>query len=104
MIWTVKSRSTQNRTANFFLLIFSVCFALVLLEGVFTLYYYFKDGSFISTQDKLEEETNQFVKDNNPKMPAADGKECLWADQFISHPYLSFVLHNMPPCGQAWVN
>lgn len=67
---------------NIFLCLVSIFFTFILLECIFTVTYFFKDGRYLSVKEKLKQEENQFTN------AVTAGS---YADTLFPHPYLAFV-------------
>jgi hypothetical protein len=59
---------------------------------------YIEDGSYTPAAQLFERTQNIYLRD------ATKGTTCRYVDTLYPHPYVGFVHHANPPCGQPWVN
>src|SRR5215470_20243357 len=57
-----------------------------------------KDGHYTAALLLFERLQNTYVRN------ATEGSGCTYADTLFPHPYVAFVHHDRPPCGQDHVN
>jgi len=67
----------------------------VLAIAVLTL----RDGHYVSARELLRREEGTFIGD-----VTRGGGQCQYVDTMFPHPYLAFVHHANPPCGNAGIN
>lgn len=75
-----------------------IVFALAVLEVAAMAWLYIEDGRYTPAQELFQRTQNTYVRD------ATKGTSCRYVDTLFPHPYVGFVHHANPPCGQPWVN
>ncbi|MBN9541139.1 MAG: hypothetical protein IKE60_19860 [Reyranella sp.] len=75
-----------------------IVFALAVLEVAAIAWLYVEDGRYTPAQELFQRTQNTYVRD------ATRGTSCRYVDTLFPHPYVGFVHHANPPCGQPWVN
>lgn len=75
-----------------------IVFALALIEVAAIAWLYIEDGRYTPTAELFERTQNTYVRD------ATKGTACRYIDTLYPHPYVAFVHHANPPCGQSWIN
>lgn len=75
-----------------------IVFALAVLEVAAMTWLYIEDGRYTPAQELFQRTQNTYVRD------ATKGTSCRYVDTLFPHPYVGFVHHANPPCGQPWVN
>ena len=59
---------------------------------------YVEDGRYTPAAKLFERTQNTYVRD------VTRGTSCRFIDTLYPHPYVAFVHHANPPCGNFWVN
>jgi hypothetical protein len=72
--------------------------ALVAVEMTAIAWLYIEEGRYTSAADLFERTQNTYVRD------MTRGTGCRFIDTLYPHPYVAFVHHANPPCGNFWVN
>lgn len=75
-----------------------IVFALAVLEVTAIAWLYVEDGRYTPAAELFERTQNTYARD------ATKGTSCRYVDTLFPHPYVGFVHHANPPCGQPWVN
>lgn len=80
----------------------SILVGIVLAVGAIELaaiaWMYIEDGRYTPAEKLFERTQNTYLRD------ATRDTTCRYIDTLYPHPYVGFVHHANPPCGQAWVN
>lgn len=75
-----------------------IVFALAMVEVAAIVLLYIEDGRYTPAAELFERTQNTYLRD------ATKGTACRYVDTLYPHPYVGFVHHANPPCGQPWVN
>ncbi len=88
----------KQRIFGWISLVVGIVFALALVEVAAIAWLYIEDGRYTPAAQLFERTQNTYVRD------ATKGTSCRYVDTLYPHPYVGFVHHANPPCGQPWVN
>jgi hypothetical protein len=72
--------------------------ALAMIEVAAIAWLYLEEGRYTPAKELYERTQNTYLRD------ATKGTTCRYVDTLYPHPYVGFVHHANPPCGQRWVN
>jgi hypothetical protein len=75
-----------------------IVMALAIVEVTAIVWLMLEEGRYTSAAELFERAQNTFVRD------LTKGSTCRYIDTLFPHPYLAFVHHGNPPCGQPNVN
>jgi hypothetical protein len=75
--------------------------ALVCAELATTVYYFVREGKYVSPKARLAAEKNIYVE---AAQAEAAAKRCNYGDSLLVHPYLAFVQTGLGPCGASYAN
>jgi hypothetical protein len=78
--------------------LFGIVLALAAIEIAAIAWLYLEDGRYTPAAQLFERTQNTYLRD------ATKGTTCRYVDTLYPHPYVGFVHHANPPCGQPWVN
>lgn len=85
---------------NILLVIIGFTAGLALFEGAATAYLTYRDGKYIPAEERFDaKKDNAFIWDIERQ-----GTRCRYGETQYPHPYLGFVHHSQPPCGNPNVN
>ncbi len=88
----------KQRIFGWITTLIGIVFALAVLEVTAIAWLYVEDGRYTPANELFERTQNTYVRD------ATKGTSCRYVDTLFPHPYVGFVHHANPPCGQPWVN
>ena len=88
----------KQRIFGWITTLIGIVFALAVLEVTAIAWLYVEDGRYTPAAELFERTQNTYVRD------ATKGTSCRYVDTLFPHPYVGFVHHANPPCGQPWVN
>ena len=80
-------------------LLLGVVTIVVGLELVANVYLYARDRRYVPAAARLDTLTNTFTSELTKQNAG-----CRYVDTLYPHPYLGFVHHGNPPCGQPGIN
>jgi hypothetical protein len=75
-----------------------IVFALALIEAAAVGWLYVEEGRYTPAAVLFERAQSIYVRD------VSKGQPCRYQDTLYPHPYVAFVHHANPPCGQPWIN
>ncbi len=88
----------KQRIFGWVSILIGVVLALATVEVAAIAWLYIEDGHYTPAAELFERTQNTYVRD------ATKGTACRYVDTLYPHPYVAFVHHANPPCGQSWVN
>ena len=88
----------KQRIFGWISILIGVVLALATVEVAAIAWLYLEDGHYTPAAELFERTQNTYVRD------ATKGTACRYVDTLYPHPYVGFVHHANPPCGQPWVN
>jgi hypothetical protein len=88
----------KQRIFGWISILLGIVFALALIEVTAIAWLYVEDGRYTPAAELFERTQNTYLRD------ATKGTACRYVDTLYPHPYVAFVHHANPPCGQSWVN
>jgi hypothetical protein len=88
----------KQRVFGWISILIGVVLALATVEVAAIAWLYIEDGHYTPAAELFERTQNTYVRD------ATKGTACRYVDTLYPHPYVAFVHHANPPCGQSWVN
>src|ERR1700730_9086322 len=88
----------KQRIFGWISILIGVVLALATVEVAAIAWLYIEDGHYTPAAELFERTQNTYVRD------ATKGTACRYVDTLYPHPYVAFVHHANPPCGQSWVN
>ncbi len=88
----------KQRIFGWVSILVGVVLALATVEVAAIAWLYLEDGHYTPAAELFERTQNTYVRD------ATKGTACRYVDTLYPHPYVGFVHHANPPCGQSWVN
>ncbi len=88
----------KQRIFGWISMLIGIVMALAAVEVAAIAWLYLEDGHYTPAAELFERTQNTYVRD------LTKGTDCRYVDTLYPHPYLAFVHHDNPPCGQSWVN
>ena len=88
----------KQRIFSWISILVGVVLALGAIELAAIAWMYLEDGRYTPAAKLFERTQNTYLRD------ATRDTTCRYVDTLYPHPYVGFVHHANPPCGQAWVN
>ena len=85
----------KQRIFGWISILIGVGLGLALVEVTAIAWLYLEDGHYTPAAELFERTQNTYVRD------ATKGTACRYVDTLYPHPYVGFVHHANPPCGQA---
>ena len=88
----------KQRVFGWISVVFGIVLALAAIELAAIAWLFVEDGRYTPAAQLFERTQNTYLRD------ATKGTTCRYVDTLYPHPYVGFVHHANPPCGQPWVN
>ena len=88
----------KQRILRWISILVGIGLALVAVELTAIAWLYIEDGRYTPAAELFERTQNTYVRD------VTRGTGCRFIDTLYPHPYVAFVHHANPPCGNFWVN
>ena len=88
----------KQRVFGWISVVVGIVLALGAIELAAIAWMYLEDGRYTPAAQLFERTQNTYLRD------ATKGTTCRYVDTLYPHPYVGFVHHANPPCGQPWVN
>jgi hypothetical protein len=88
----------KQRIFSWISILVGIVVALAAIELAAIAWMYLEDGRYTPAAKLFERTQNTYLRD------ATRDTTCRYVDTLYPHPYVGFVHHANPPCGQAWVN
>jgi hypothetical protein len=88
----------KQRVFGWISVLVGIVLALGAIEVAAIAWMFIEDGRYTPAAKLFERTQNTYLRD------ATKGTTCRYVDTLYPHPYVGFVHHANPPCGQYWVN
>src|SRR5229473_412659 len=88
----------KRRIFGWISVLIGIVLSLAVVEVAAIAWLYIEEGRYTPADELFQRTQNTYVRD------ATKGTACRYVDTLYPHPYVAFVHHANPPCGQSWVN